>query len=73
MIILKITMHAPGYAPLVTYMDTSRTPPLSAPSVCTGQQCSAGLQLLCGALLFLVENKDLCIFAYSPPTECLIF
>ena len=72
MIILKITMHVPVDAPLVTYMDTSRFPHYLLHPLVQDSNVPAVLQLLCGASLFLVENKDLFIFAYSPPTECLI-
>lgn len=66
MTILKITMHVPVDAPLVTYMDTSRFPLLSAPSVCAGQQCSCSAAIaLQGIALSRGEQRPVyfCLFS----------
>lgn len=63
MIILKIAMNAPVYAPIMTCMDASRLPLLSAPSLCPGQQCSCStaiallsITLPCGEPALHPEN-----------------
>lgn len=74
MIILKITMHAPGYGALMTYMDTRRIPLLSAPSLCAGQQCSCNVAIaLRGVTLSCGEQRPVyfCLFSTHRMSDLL--